>query len=87
MAEREREKEPAARKSEIKTHRKSEWKKQTISTLISIPLLPRNTNNAVPKEPQANRDEAASSLTLVFSSSVLNQWQAEYTSKQTELWD
>lgn len=87
MAERDGEKEPGARKSEIKTQRKSEWKKQTISTLISIPLLPRNTNNAAPKEPEANGDEAASSLTLGFSSSVLNQWQAEHTSKQTELWD
>ena len=67
---------------------------QTISTLISIALLPRNTNNAAPKEPEANRDKAASSLTLGLCSSVLNQWQAEYTSekkqkkkKKTELWD
>lgn len=55
---------------------------QTISTLISIPLLPRNTNNAAPKEPEANRDKAASSLTLGLCSSVLNQWQEEYTLKK-----
>lgn len=52
-----------------------ERKKQTISTLISISLLPRTTNNAALKEPEANRDEAARSLTLGSSSSVLNQWQ------------
>lgn len=46
-------------------HRESRSEEeQTISTLISIPLLPRKTNNAAPKEPEANRDKAASSLTL-----------------------
>lgn len=59
-------------------------KEQTISTIISIPLLLRNANTAAhtPKEPEVNREAAASSLTLGFSSSVLNQWQAEYTSKK-----
>lgn len=35
---------------------------QTIFTLISIPLLPRNANNAEPTEREANRDTAAASL-------------------------
>ncbi len=69
-------------------HRESQsGEEQTLSTLISFPLLPRNINNVAPKETDANRDKNVSSLSLGLCSSVLNQWQPEYTSKKTELWD
>lgn len=35
----------------------------------------------MPKEPEANRDNAASSLTSGLYSSVLNQWKAAHTSR------
>lgn len=84
--DREREKELRARKSEIKKARKSEWRRANISTLISIPLLPRNINNAAPKETDANRHKAASSLTLglICAESVAGRIHIK---KKTELWD
>lgn len=82
MAQRERKN----RKRERVRLRHREWSlsedEQTIFTLISIPLLPRNTNNVPPNEPEANRDKAASLLTLGLYSSVLNQWQAAHTSRK-----
>lgn len=88
MAQRERKK--RERERVRLRHRESRSEdEQTIFTLISIPLLPRNTNNAAPNEPEAKKGQGCKLANfrslLICAESVA--YSIHIKKKKTELWD